>query len=190
VGEETLRGEESAHVPEGEAEDVPESVAQHRGSWARLLRRIQEVDPLTCPRCGNELKVVAVITGPAVVGTAFGAVLTEATKLTGDLSGSGTGLVVGADGITIDLNGHTLTQTAGSGFGIDNTGGYDGITIKNGCTEVFEEAVRAEGVEDLTLRDLEIEGAEGPSGTTAAIHVLGGEELWIRLGCMRKIEGG
>jgi len=37
------------------------------GSWARLLRRILEVDPLLCPRCGVEMKIVAVITEPKVV---------------------------------------------------------------------------------------------------------------------------
>lgn len=54
-------------VPAGEAEDVPERAAQRRRSWARLLRRIYEVDPLVCPRCGEDLKIVAVITDPAVV---------------------------------------------------------------------------------------------------------------------------
>lgn len=38
-----------------------------RRSWARLLARIYEVDPLTCPRCGHELKVVAAITDPVVI---------------------------------------------------------------------------------------------------------------------------
>jgi hypothetical protein len=47
------------------AED--EATAACRRSWARLLRRIYEVDPLTCPACGHELKVVAVITDPVVV---------------------------------------------------------------------------------------------------------------------------
>ena len=39
--------------------------AQRRRSWARLLRRIYEVDPLRCP-CGGELKIVSVITDPVV----------------------------------------------------------------------------------------------------------------------------
>jgi len=38
-----------------------------RRSWARLLRRILEVDPLLCPSCGAEMRVVAVITDPEVV---------------------------------------------------------------------------------------------------------------------------
>jgi hypothetical protein len=38
-----------------------------RANWARLLRRIFEVDPLLCPRCGASLAVVAVLTDPKVV---------------------------------------------------------------------------------------------------------------------------
>ena len=37
------------------------------GSWARLLRRILEVDPLLCARCGVEMKIVSVITEPKAV---------------------------------------------------------------------------------------------------------------------------
>ncbi len=38
-----------------------------RASWARLLRRIFEVDPLLCPACGSEMKIVSVITEPDVI---------------------------------------------------------------------------------------------------------------------------
>ncbi len=38
-----------------------------RSSWARLLRKIFEVDPLLCPQCQTEMKVVSVITDPAVI---------------------------------------------------------------------------------------------------------------------------
>lgn len=42
-------------------------VRARRRSWARLIARIYEVDPLVCPRCGHELKVVAAITDPVVI---------------------------------------------------------------------------------------------------------------------------
>jgi hypothetical protein len=29
--------------------------------WARLIRKVYEVDPLICPKCSNEMKIVAVI---------------------------------------------------------------------------------------------------------------------------------
>ena len=66
-GQEKPTQQKPTHAIAGEPEDVPEWVTQRRRSWARLLRRIYEVDPLVCPRCGEEMKVVAVITDPAVV---------------------------------------------------------------------------------------------------------------------------
>jgi len=38
-----------------------------RRTWARLLRKVFQVDPLLCPRSGGKLKIVSVITGPRVV---------------------------------------------------------------------------------------------------------------------------
>jgi hydroxymethylpyrimidine pyrophosphatase-like HAD family hydrolase len=35
-----------------------------RRSWARLIQKVYEVDPLICPKCGHALKVMAVITEP------------------------------------------------------------------------------------------------------------------------------
>ena len=32
-----------------------------RRSWAQLIKRIYEVDPLLCPSCGSEMKVIACI---------------------------------------------------------------------------------------------------------------------------------
>jgi hypothetical protein len=53
----------------GAGPSAPLSVAApaRRASWARLLRRILEVDPLLCPACGIEMKVISVITEPQVV---------------------------------------------------------------------------------------------------------------------------
>jgi len=44
----------------------PHSQAR-KASWARLLRKLLEIDPLLCPRCRVELRVVSVITEPAIV---------------------------------------------------------------------------------------------------------------------------
>jgi hypothetical protein len=38
-----------------------------RASWARLLRRIFEIDPLLCAACGSAMKIVSVITEPKVI---------------------------------------------------------------------------------------------------------------------------
>ena len=28
-------------------------------SWARLIKKIYEVDPLTCPKCGGQMRIIA-----------------------------------------------------------------------------------------------------------------------------------
>ena len=38
-----------------------------RRSWAQLIRRIYEVDPLTCAECGSEMRILAFLLAPAVV---------------------------------------------------------------------------------------------------------------------------
>ena len=50
-----------------EVEPVPPSLQEARRRWAELLRRIFEVDPLRCPRCGHEMRIVAFITQPRVI---------------------------------------------------------------------------------------------------------------------------
>jgi hypothetical protein len=44
---------------------VPESAC--RSAWAKLISRVYDVDPLVCARCGNPMKVLAVITDPSEV---------------------------------------------------------------------------------------------------------------------------
>ncbi len=62
-----------------------------------------------------------------------GATLTKSTKLTADLLRCpGTALVIGADGITVNLNGHTISGTnAAGGEGIANDG-HAGVRIVGG----------------------------------------------------------
>ncbi|MEJ2024325.1 MAG: transposase [Deltaproteobacteria bacterium] len=50
----------------GKHEDGPDARAMRR-AWAQLIKRIYEVDPLVCPSCGGEMKVIAFITRHAVV---------------------------------------------------------------------------------------------------------------------------
>jgi hypothetical protein len=38
-----------------------------RRRWAELIRRIYEADPLVCPRCGGEMRIVAFITEARVI---------------------------------------------------------------------------------------------------------------------------
>ena len=48
-----------------ESKDV--SLADARRRWADLLRRIYEVDPLQCPKCGGAMRVIALIQEPKVI---------------------------------------------------------------------------------------------------------------------------
>jgi parallel beta-helix repeat protein len=78
-----------------------------------------------------------ILSGPAQADDAHcGQVLTGSTTLAGDLLACpGDALIVGADGITIDLNGHSLVGT-GAGAGIRNDG-FDGVTVRHGAVEKF-----------------------------------------------------
>jgi hypothetical protein len=49
------------------AEPVVVPLREARRRWAELLRRIFEIDPLACPRCGHEMHIVAFITEPHVI---------------------------------------------------------------------------------------------------------------------------
>ena len=48
-------------------EPVAWSLRAARARWAERLRRMFEVDPLTCPHCQGVMRVVAVITAPGVI---------------------------------------------------------------------------------------------------------------------------
>ena len=41
--------------------------ARGKATWARLIRKIYEADPLVCPRCKGPMRVIALIDDPAVV---------------------------------------------------------------------------------------------------------------------------
>ena len=58
---------DAAEAPVAIVEPVDWSLRAARFRWAELLRRIFEVDPLTCPRCQGLMRIVAVITEPAVI---------------------------------------------------------------------------------------------------------------------------
>ena len=47
------------------AQTIPQRAC--RSAWARLIAKIYEVDLLICPRCGSEMKLIALITNPPEV---------------------------------------------------------------------------------------------------------------------------
>jgi parallel beta-helix repeat protein len=87
-----------------------------------------------------------------------GEVVTTSVILANDLTDcSGDGLVVGADGVTVDLGGHTIDGTfADDSVGVRNDG-YDGVTITNGTVQEFERGVSlTNGADNGRVRGLTV----------------------------------
>jgi len=45
-------------------EDEEVGVDSGKRTWARLLAKVYEIDPLVCPKCGAEMKGIAIIEDP------------------------------------------------------------------------------------------------------------------------------
>ena len=55
-------GEPSPH-----AITPPRRARQHAWSWARLLKRVFDINTEHCPKCGGSLKIIAAIEDPPVI---------------------------------------------------------------------------------------------------------------------------
>ncbi|MGZ8648724.1 MAG: hypothetical protein ACXW08_08870, partial [Solirubrobacteraceae bacterium] len=93
-----------------------------------------------------------------------GQTVTHSVKLKADLTDCpGNGLVIGANDVTVDLNGHTIDGVplrSGCDFsededersGVANHGGYDRMVIEDGTIQQFDTAV-ASSAETVGTRD-------------------------------------
>ena len=83
---------------------------------------------------------------PPLVSVTCGQTLTHSIRLANDLTNcAGDGLIVGADGVTVDLNGHAIDGdgtpgATGPDVGILDTG-RNGVTIKGGTVREFDRGV-------------------------------------------------
>ena len=63
--------EAAPHADDPGFEPLPDEqevdINSRKQAWARLLAKIYEVDPFVCPKCGAEMKVIAVIEDPMEV---------------------------------------------------------------------------------------------------------------------------
>lgn len=96
-----------------------------------------------------------------------GQTITESTVLDNDLSGcANNGIIIGADNITLDLNGHTVAGTPASG---DQGGvvlvGRTGVTVTNGTVTSFDVGVVIEGGSGNTVLGVNAIGNISFSGT-------------------------
>jgi parallel beta-helix repeat protein len=92
-----------------------------------------------------------------------GDTITSDTKLHRNLTDCpGNGIVIGADDIELDLNGHTIDGDGALGcadlyacdYGVDNTAGHHGVTIEDGSIREFATAIFVLGATDNRLRAL------------------------------------
>ena len=37
---------------------------QRKSAWARLIKKVYGIDPLICPKCQSEMKIIAIILDP------------------------------------------------------------------------------------------------------------------------------
>jgi nitrous oxidase accessory protein NosD len=136
-------------------------------SWSRLL--VTRSSHLRLPAVSARLIVAVLLVagatvvsaGPAAARTLdCGEVITVDTTLDSDLVNCpDEGLVIGADDITLDLNGHTIdgdgispvscpVEGRACDVGIDNTAGHSGVTIEGGSIQQFAAGVVVSGPAD------------------------------------------
>jgi parallel beta-helix repeat protein len=124
-------------------------------------------------RIGKWLLVIACVSGlgaPAARATGLcGEPVIYDVKLSQDLVCSGDGLIVGAHGIRIDLNGFSV-QGSGTGAGVV-VSGYDDVTIAGGAIRQFAVGIRVATSTDLVIKQIEFVGnAEGIDFQAGSIH--------------------
>jgi len=49
------------------SETVSEFAQRGKATWARLIRKVYEADPLQCPKCKGPMRVIALIEDPGVI---------------------------------------------------------------------------------------------------------------------------
>ncbi len=55
-------------MEEGIEEQVdPELSKNAKSAWARLIKKVYEVDPMLCPKCGAEMRLMAIIEEDEVI---------------------------------------------------------------------------------------------------------------------------
>lgn len=85
-----------------------------------------------------------------------GATITTDYTLDHDIACPGSALIVGADGIRLDLNGHVIIGS-GSGIGID-VAGRTGVSIAGGTVRNFEAGLRVADSTDIVVRGSGFQG--------------------------------
>ena len=104
---------------------------------------------------------------------ACGQVVTADVKLAADLNCSGSALTIGAGGVTVDLNGHTITgDGTGQGIGIQGANPNSILTkttVRNGGISNFGTAIATGFAQDVRLSRLDLN--QNGSGTGLSMDI-------------------
>ena len=110
----------------------------------------------------------------SAVHLACGTTITTSTVLRADVTGCpGPGLIVGADNITLDLGGHTITGTGvDAGVRVDF---HNGVTVRHGTVRGFDEGVVVNTAAGDSVSGLSLDGnVRGIDLANAASTVVAG----------------
>ena len=140
-------GSESAHATVSVQANAPTDVSSSVGGLARSMAYhyrlcAQDGSQRGGPGCGEDRRLVTQAVG-------CGETVAADVRLTGDLLCFGPGLKIGADGVAVNLAGHALRGSAGTGgggpTGVDNSNGYDDVTVRNGWLTAWGTVFHAVG---------------------------------------------
>jgi hypothetical protein len=125
--------------------------------------------------------------GGGVPITSCGQTVTASAVLMQDLNCTGAGIVVGASKIRIDLNGFVLKGDGGDP-GVDDSGGFDGVAIKNGALRNFASGVNAPGADSIRISNVVASGNAihgilvfGASASITSVTAAGNAEVGITI---------
>ncbi len=136
--------------------------------------------------------VLIVVVAPEATGKGGTPISCGMTAMTNavllqDLTCGGDGVVVGAAGITIDLNGHTIRGDDDADVGVDASGGFANVTVKNGVLRNFGRGVDAFG-DHFAVSDVVATGngvglwVVGNSASVSSSNVSGNSGFGLHLG--------
>ena len=192
-GTTTAYGSESTHQTASAAQaNQPQPVVADiaglgRSSTYHFRLCAQDSQQQGGPGCGEDRTFTT-------TNLACGDVITNDFVLSGTTTceSEDVGLVIGTDGVDVNLNGYGLNGPTGpvsdetTGVGVDNGAGHDDVTIRNGGVLRWGNAVRLTGARFNVIRNVDLR--QGASFRTG-VRIEGGEFNTIRSAQITGVSG-